>query len=150
MKVVVDSNIVFSAILNTKSQIGQLIINGTKYFDYYTIGLLKTEIFKHRSKILRITGLREEQFIESYQFIIQRIKFIDEVLLSDDVIKKATEWVSDIDVEDAPFVALNEHLNSFLWTGDEILINGLKGKGYTKIISTKELLDIFMKKQQRD
>jgi predicted nucleic acid-binding protein len=91
MKVVVDSNIVFSAILNTKSQIGQLIINGTKHFDYYTIGILKTEIFKHRSKILRITGLREPQFTDNYQFIIQRIKFIDEVFLSDDVIKKATE-----------------------------------------------------------
>jgi predicted nucleic acid-binding protein len=150
MKVVVDSNIVFSAILNTKSQIGQLIINGTKYFDYYTIGLLKTEIFKHKSKILQIAGLREEQFIETYQFIIQRIRFIDEVLLSDDELKKAIGWVSDIDVEDAPFVALNEHLNSFLWTGDEVLINGLKEKGYTMIITTKELLDTFLKKQQRD
>lgn len=46
MKIVIDSNIVFSAILNTKSKIGQLIINGSQYFDYYTIGLLKTEIKK--------------------------------------------------------------------------------------------------------
>jgi len=150
MKVVVDSNIVFSAILNTKSQIGQLIINGTKYFDYYTIGLLKTEIFKHKDKILRITGFTDKQFIDAYQFISQRIKFIDEVLLSDDDLKKAIGWVSHIDEEDAPFVALNEHLNSFLWTGDEKLIDGLKQKGYTKILSTKELLNIFLKKQQRD
>ena len=41
MKIVVDSNIVFSAILNTRSNIGQLIINGSSHFDYYTIGLLK-------------------------------------------------------------------------------------------------------------
>ena len=150
MRVVVDSNIVFSAILNTKSQIGQLIINGTKYFDYYTIGLLKTEIFKHKDKILRITGFTDKQFIDTYQFISQRIKFIDEVLLSDDDLKKAIGWGSHIDEEDAPFIALNEHLNSFLWTGDGKLIDGLKQKGYTKILSTKELLDIFLKKQQRD
>lgn len=40
MKIVIDLNIVFSAILNTKSKIGQLIINGSKYFDFYTVGLL--------------------------------------------------------------------------------------------------------------
>ncbi len=31
MKIVIDSNIVFSAILNAKSKIGQLIINGSKF-----------------------------------------------------------------------------------------------------------------------
>ena len=54
MKVVIDSNIVFSAILNSKSKIGQLIINGSKYFDFYSIGLLKDEIHKHKDKILQI------------------------------------------------------------------------------------------------
>jgi predicted nucleic acid-binding protein len=150
MKVVVDSNIIFSAILNTKGQIGQLVINGTKYFDYYTIGLLKTEIFNHKEKILQITRFTDNQFSDTYQFIINRINFIDDVLLSDDDIEKAIELVSNVDLDDAPFVALSEHLSSLLWTGDKTLINGLKKKGYTKVISTKELLNIFLKKQQND
>lgn len=32
MKIVVDSNIVFSAILNSEGKIGNLLINGSKYF----------------------------------------------------------------------------------------------------------------------
>jgi hypothetical protein len=35
MKIVVDSNIVFSAILNTQSNIGQLILNSSKYFNFF-------------------------------------------------------------------------------------------------------------------
>ncbi len=60
MKIVVDSNIVFSTILNTKSKIGQLLINGSKYFDFYTVGLLKDEIFKHKDKILDLTNFAED------------------------------------------------------------------------------------------
>lgn len=148
MRIVVDSNVIFSAILNTKSQIGHLIINGAKYFDYYSIGLLKTEILKHKSKILRITGFTDNQFHDTYQYVIKRIKFIDHILLPEEDLKKAVELVSNIDLDDAPFLALNEHLNSLLWTGDEILINGLKNKGYTKIISTNELIKIFLRKEQ--
>jgi predicted nucleic acid-binding protein len=37
MKIVIDSNIVFSAILNTKSKIGQLIINGSIFFSFYDL-----------------------------------------------------------------------------------------------------------------
>jgi len=52
MKIVVDTNIVFSAILNTQSRIGQILINGSEYFDYYSVGLLKHEIIKHKSMSL--------------------------------------------------------------------------------------------------
>lgn len=147
MKVVIDSNIVFSAILNTKSKIGQLIINGSKFFDYYTIGLLKTEILEHKDKILLITGFTDNQFYKTFQFIIGKIKFIEDILLSDKDLKKAIELVSDIDADDAPFVALNNHLISHLWTGDKALIYGLKKKGYTRILTTDELYEIFLKKQ---
>jgi predicted nucleic acid-binding protein len=44
MKIIIDSNIVFSAILNSQGKIGQLIINGSKFFKFYTVGLLKEEI----------------------------------------------------------------------------------------------------------
>lgn len=51
MKIIVDSNIVFSSILNTQGKLGQLLINGARFFDFYSIGLLKDEILEHRKKL---------------------------------------------------------------------------------------------------
>lgn len=147
MKIVVDSNIAFSAILNTKSKIGQLIIYGSQFFDFYTVGLLKDEIVKHQRKILHLTGFTEEQFSEIYQLITSRIRFVDEILLTDKEIAKAVDLVSGIDNDDALFVALNNHLLAILWTGDIRLINGLKNKGYTRILATDDIYEIFLLKQ---
>ena len=147
MKIVIDSNIVFSAILNTKSRIGQLIINGSKYFDFYTIGLLKAEILEHKDKILQITKFTDNQFDDTFQFIISRIKFIEDIFLTDKDLKNAIDLVNDIDTDDAPFVALNNHMLAHLWTGDKQLINGLKKKGYKRILTTEELYEIYLNKE---
>ncbi|MBA4408303.1 MAG: hypothetical protein C0397_02630 [Odoribacter sp.] len=81
MKIVVDSNIVFSAILNTQSKIGQLIINGSKYFDFYTVGLLKDEIIEHTAKILLSTKFSQIQFNDTFKLITSRIIFVDDIFL---------------------------------------------------------------------
>ena len=147
MKIVVDSNIVFSAILNTKSKIGQLIINGSKYFDFYTVGLLKDEILNHKDKILGLTNYTQDQFIDTFQLITIRLLFVDDILLTDNDLNKAIDLVSGIDQDDALFVALTNHLVANLWTGDKRLINGLKKKGYLRVLTTDELYDIFLDKQ---
>jgi predicted nucleic acid-binding protein len=147
MKVVVDSNIVFSAILNSKSKIGQLIINGSKYFEFYSIGLLKEEIIGHVDKIINLTGFTKNQFEDTFQLIISRIKFLDDRLLTDKDIIKAIDLVKDIDNDDSMFVALNNHLMANLWTGDKKLIKGLKKKGYSRILTTDDLYEMFLLKQ---
>ena len=147
MKIVVDSNIAFSAILNTKSKIGQLIINGSRFFDFYTVGLLKDEIIEHQQKILHLTGFTENQLNETYQLITSRIRFVDEILLTDKEIAKAVDLVSGVDYDDALFVALNNHLTANLWTGDKRLLNGLRKKGYTRILATEDIYEIFLLKQ---
>ena len=147
MKVVVDSNIVFSALLNTKSKIGNLLINGATFFDFYSVGLLRNEILRHKKKILKITGFSQKQFDDTFQIITSRIKFIDDILISDKDFKKSIELVSDIDINDSMFIALNNHLPSHFWTGDKKLISGLRKKGYSKIFASDELYDIFLEKQ---
>ena len=52
---------------------------------------------------------------------------------------EAKQLVSGIDMDDLPFVALALYLDAYLWTGDKILYNGLKTKGFEKVISTQEL-----------
>jgi len=147
MKIIVDTNIVFSAILNSQGKIGQLIINGSKFFTFYTVGLLKDEIGEHKAKILKISGFTNEQFIKSYETITKRITFVDEILISDKELIKALDLVADIDVNDALFVALTNHLNGKLWTGDKKLVAGLQRKGYPKTLSTDELYEQFLGKQ---
>lgn len=147
MKIIVDSNIVFSAILNSQGKIGQLIINGSKFFKFYTVGLLKDEIEEHKDKILKISCFSKEQFIKSYQTITKRIIFVDAILISDKDLIKAIDLVAEIDENDALFVALTNHLNGKLWTGDKKLITGLKKKRYSKTITTNELYEQFLEKQ---
>jgi predicted nucleic acid-binding protein len=147
MKIIVDTNIIFSAILNSQGKIGQLIINGSKFFTFYTVGLLKDEIGEHKDKILKISGFTNDQFIKSYETIIKRITFVDEILISDKELIKALDLVEDFDENDALFVALTNHLNGKLWTGDKKLIAGLQRKGYSKTLSTDELYEQFLGKQ---
>jgi len=147
LKITVDSNIVFSAILNPNSSIGQILINGSKYFDFYSINYLKEEISNHSQKILKITGYSNDKFEEIYDLIITKIRFVDDVLLSDSSLKKAYKLTSDIDEDDTLFVALNNHLKSLLWTGDKVLVKGLKDKGYLRTISTSELHELLLKKK---
>jgi len=150
MKIVVDSNIVFSAILNTQSKIGQLIINGSKYFDFYTVGLLKDEIIEHKDKILHSTKFSQTQFNDTFQLITSRIIFVDDILLTDKDLIKAIDLVTGIDENDALFIAMNNHLLANLWTGDKRLLNGLKRKGYLRILTTNDLYEIFIDKQLKN
>jgi len=147
MKIVVDSNIIFSAILNSSGKIGHLIINGSKYFDFYTVGLLKEEIIRHQGKIIKITGFTQEQFKSTFHLFADRIKFADDILLSDKDIKDAYSLVSDIDADDTMFLSLANHLSTYLWTGDKRLINGLRNKGFKRILTTDELYDLFLHQQ---
>ncbi len=100
MIVIVDSNIVFSAILNSQSKIGQLIINSTNYFRFYTISLLKDEIESHKDKLLSISGFSDEQYNNAYQKIIHKINFVDDILIPDNDINDAISLVADIDEND--------------------------------------------------
>ena len=150
MRIVVDSNIVFSAILNSQGKIGNLIINGSKYFDFYTVNLLKSEILEHKEKILKASGLSEGQFERIYQIISERITFVDEILLSDKEIEKALNLVKGVDEEDTLFVALTNHLKSKLWTGDKKLIKGLRERSFNKTVTTEELYQLFLNKELQE
>jgi predicted nucleic acid-binding protein len=149
MRIVIDSNIVFSAILNTKSRIGQLILNGSKYFDYFTVALLQQELENHKDKILKVTGYSEIQYNEIYDLIVSKIRFIDDILISDADIEKAIKLVKEIDENDTLFIALSIHLHTNLWTGDKKLINGLIKKDFSKIISTDNLYELYLEKEMK-
>jgi len=57
MKIIVDTNIVFSAILNSNSRIGKILLSSKGHFQFFTCNYLRTEILKHRNQLLKLTKL---------------------------------------------------------------------------------------------
>lgn len=139
MKIIVDTNIVFSAILNSNSRIGKILLNSKEHFQFFTCNYLRVEIQRHRNKLLKITKLPEDQLTELEDLIIQKITFIDERLIPPDVLVKTEIQLKTIDPNDTVFVALTKHLGGKLWTGDMQLYNGLKSRRFRHIVLTSEL-----------
>ena len=64
MKIIAATNIVFSGILNSSSQIGKILINSNKHFEFYSCDFLKMEIQKYLEKLLKLTKLDENELNE--------------------------------------------------------------------------------------
>ena len=59
MKVVVDTNIVFSTLLNTNSRLANLLLQTHPLVHFYTRDYLRSELLRHRPKLLKLTKLPE-------------------------------------------------------------------------------------------
>ena len=149
MKIVVDTNIVFSALLNSNSRIGKILLNSKAHFQFYTCYYLRTELQKHRNRLLKLTNLAEANLTELETLITQPITFIDERLLSQDLLLTTEVLLKSIDPNDTPFVALTTHLEGKLWTGDMQLYNGLKAKRFFDVITTAELSSLLEDLEQK-
>lgn len=139
MKIIVDTNIIFSAILNSNSRIGKILLNSKVHFQFFTCNYLKVEIQRHRNNLLKITNLKEHEIIELEELVTQKITFIDERLIPQNILAKTEIQLKDIDPNDVVFVAMTKHLEGKLWTGDMQLYKGLKAKRFKDIILTPEL-----------
>ena len=136
MRLVVDTNIAFSAILNTNSKIAKIILKPKSGLNLYSTDQLQIEIGNHWNKLKKISGYSEGELFKIVALINQRIKFINVELIPLKLLIKAENTVCDIDIDDAEFVALTEHIKGKLWTGDKDLIKGLKKKGWDKVVTT--------------
>ncbi len=147
-KIIVDTNIVFTALLNIDSRIGQILINGARYYDFYSPEYIREEILEHKKRIKSIANLNEETFIKLYELILRNIKILNHTLIPIDVYTKAEELCKTIDIDDTIFVAVSIYTRGKLWTGDNKLINGLIDKGYIRFIKTKDLYNDFISKRK--
>jgi len=139
VKIVVDTNIVFSAIISDKGKIGELLLN--KPLDLYFLSpiFLLDELNNHIGKILSITGYSEAEFQQIKFLAIRNIEFIDSKDISKQNWELSYQLLKDVDENDTSFLALNLEINGFLWTGDKKLIKGLENKNYNKTVTTDML-----------
>ena len=140
MRVVVDTNIVFSAILNSNSKIARILLQPRSRLNFYSTEHLLTEIIRHKSKLKAISKHSDQDLNKIIQIITKKIRFINVKLISKESYKYAETLTHDVDIDDTEFVALTEHIRGHFWSGDKELQKGLMKKGWNKFISTQELL----------
>ena len=140
MKIIVDSNIVFSAMLNTESVISDIILNSQHQFEFYTCEYLREEIGEHKGKIIERSHYDDQTYRAVEFLIFSKLNFFSEAIIPFEFWQKAADYVRDVDMNDIAFVALSLFLDIKIWTGDKRLRDGLMKKGFTNLVSTQELI----------
>ena len=125
MKLIVDANIVFSGILNSKGKIGDILINSHKQLNFISPNFLRTEIQKHHHRLCKISGMTLDQVLEAESQIYKDINFISEEQIKESAWISAEKLVADIDPNDIHYVAYAKHFRCKIWSGDKELIKGL-------------------------
>jgi len=142
VKFIVDANIIFSGILNTKGKIGDLLINSQDHFDFIAPDFLRTEIKKHYPRLCKISKLNIEQVKEAEFQVYKDITFISEEQIKLSTWEIAEKLVLDIDPKDTHYVAFAKHFKCKIWSGDKALIKGLAKKKFTRFVTTDELFKL--------
>lgn len=145
MRIVVDTNIVFSAILNTNSKIARIILQPKSTLNLYSTDQLQYELAEHWNKLKTLSKYSEIELHKVSTLITSRIKFISVEFIPLKLLLKTEVLTRDIDIDDTEFVALTEHIRGKLWTGDKTLAKGLVRKKWDKLISTEELFQLTIR-----
>lgn len=115
MKLVIDTNIIISAIVRNSLTRKVLL---SPYFDFYTPDTAISELEKHSALLINKTGLDREKIKEIIELVMDSI-----IIVSSGMFEKylpiALEEMKDIDETDAPFLALAlSFSNDGIWSND--------------------------------
>jgi len=137
MKIVLDSNIIFSALLSHENRFKYLIYS--KQFEFFSCNFLFVEVFKNKTKLENISKLNEEELLTQLGNILSKIQFIPEELIPKAIFNRAYRLCKDVDENDTPFVALALFLGAKFLTGDKRLTEALKKKGFKEILTINDV-----------
>jgi len=77
MRIVVDTNIAFSAILNTNSKIARILLKPKSRLNFYSTEQLSIEIQNHKTKIKNISNYSDYELDRIVTLITNKIRFIN-------------------------------------------------------------------------
>jgi len=141
MKIVLDSNILFSAIISGKN----LYIDIFRALEIYVPDFIFAELSKYQERIIKKTKVKEE-FASFVKDLFSEIVVIPKLAITQESYEKALLLCSDIDPKDTAYLALSIELDIPLWSNDKKLIEGLINKGYKKIITTEKIFEMTVLK----
>ena len=112
--VIVDTNIIFSALISRNSRFRDILLGSTHRF--YLCETVIVELFRHKEKLLRANPrLTPNEFAELYHGILRQVEIYKEDWVPKPNWADATELCRDVDADDAPHVATTLALGGVLW-----------------------------------
>ena len=115
MKLVIDSNIVISALIKD-SKTRELILEYG--FELYYPRASLNNFEKYKQEIVDKAGINAEEFEKIYQILLEKISIIENIIFLDKL-DEALTIIGNIDIEDVPFIALALSIeNDGIWTDD--------------------------------
>lgn len=75
--IIVDANILFSALLNDKSGFRKTLLINPEY-QFFACESLYIELFSHKEKLIKSSKLKEEQVIELFRLFLKKINHFKE------------------------------------------------------------------------
>ncbi|MFP4632779.1 MAG: PIN domain-containing protein [Halobacteriota archaeon] len=114
MKLVCDTNVVFSALIAGGKTRELIISNETHLYvpEYFFL-----ELDDHRSEIARKSQIPEERIELLYTVLFKDIEVVPREEF-EDRLPEASDAIGDTDPDDVPFLALALHLDAGVWTDD--------------------------------
>ncbi|MBV6428517.1 MAG: hypothetical protein KIPDCIKN_03052 [Haliscomenobacter sp.] len=131
MNVVVDTNILFSALLKESNRFADALLLAEQV-TFFAPKFVIVELFKYKEKISELSKMPDSVVFEALYKLLKPIHFFDESLLSPSNLSRAYALCAGIDEKDTPFVALTLELDGQLWTGDKKLKQGLLQRGFDR------------------
>jgi predicted nucleic acid-binding protein len=141
---IIDANIIFSAAIKPSGVIGSIVFSQTAVM-FMAPTYLKEEIEEHKQRIILITKKTEDEIDFVLMSLFERINFYPVGVVSSEVLEKAKEIVKDIDPDDSIYVAFALFFHTKIWSGDKVLAEGLKRKGYDLTLTTQDVAIAIMK-----
>lgn len=131
MKLVLDSNIIFSALIK-KSKTRDIILSDL--FELYGPEYIFSEITKHKELLLKKSKLDRGDFdallllLQKHIHLISKDEYNEKMAIAEDILR-------NIDITDSPFLALAMALNCSIWSND----GHFKQQDKVVVYTTKDL-----------
>lgn len=132
-RVVVDTNVLFSAILRPGGAFVETLLKSPP--EFYICESVLIELFRRKDKLVQASRLTAEEVVLAYGQVLSTVNLYKEGLIAASYWDRAYELCADVDPSDTPHVALAFALDALLWTGDKRLRKGLESKGFDRFFT---------------
>jgi predicted nucleic acid-binding protein len=132
--IVVDTNIIFSALLSAESPFREVLFTSPRRFVICETTIVDLFRLKDKLRALR-PNIPDEVVSQMLHAILRRVELIRESSLPKEIWDGAVELCSGVDLDDTPQVALALAVDGLLWTGDGRLKRALQKQGFARFFT---------------